>query len=103
VDIDPAAVESARANAQANGVALRAATPDHAQGRYALVLANILARPLVLLAPLLCARVDAGGHLVLAGILDRQADELRAAYRPWCNLEVHDEVEGWVLMSTTPQ
>ena len=99
VDIDGAAVEATRANAEANGVALQARTPDHAKGRYALVLANILAKPLVVLAPLLAARVDVGGHLVLAGILSRQADELRAAYRPWCNLQVNDEIDGWILMS----
>ena len=100
VDLDPAAVESTRVNAAANGVALRAGTPELAQGRYALVLANILAQPLKLLAPLLCGHVDAGGDLVLAGILERQADELRAAYAPWCRLEVTDEDDGWVLMTS---
>ncbi len=47
------------------------------------VLANILATPLKVLAPLLCAHVEAGGHLVLAGILERQADELKRAYAPY--------------------
>ena len=98
VDIDPAAVDATRANALANGVALSAALPDHASGRYPLVLANILARPLSLLAPLLSAHVAAEGHLVLAGILERQADELQEAYRPWIPLEVHDREDGWVLM-----
>lgn len=99
VDIDPAAVESTRANAAANGVALNAALPDAAQGTYALVLANILATPLKLLAPLLCAHLQPGGDLVLAGILERQADELKAAYAPWCALEVADAEEGWILMT----
>jgi ribosomal protein L11 methyltransferase len=103
VDIDPAAVEATRANAQANGVALNAALPQAAQGRYALVLANILAKPLTLLAPLLTAHVAAGGHLVLAGILDRQVDELRAAYAPGCTLAVSDAEDGWVLMTAAPQ
>lgn len=98
VDIDAAAVEATRANAAANGVAVRAGAPELAQGRYALVLANILAQPLKLLAPLLAGHVDAGGDLVLAGILERQADELRAAYAPWCSLDVVDRDEGWVLM-----
>ncbi len=98
VDIDPAAVEATRANAAANGVVLRAGAPELAQGRYALVLANILAQPLKLLAPLLAAHVDAGGDLVLAGILERQVDELRAAYAPWCALGVVDREDGWVLM-----
>ena len=99
VDIDPAAVESTRANALANGVALSAGLPDAAQGAYALVFANILATPLKLLAPLLCAHVAAGGDLVLAGILDRQADELKAAYAPWLPLQVADAEDGWILMT----
>jgi len=101
VDIDPAAVESARANAAANGVALRAGLPELAAGAYPLVLANILASPLKLLAPLLCGHVAAQGHLVLAGILERQADELVEAYAPWIRLEVEDRDDGWVLMVGT--
>src|SRR5690606_2278204 len=77
VDIDPAAVESTRLNAQANHVVLQAGLPDLARGAFDLVLANILATPLKVLAPLLCAHVAPGGCLVLAGILSRQADELR--------------------------
>ena len=99
VDIDPAAVESTRANAQANGVTLNAGLPDAASGRYALVFANILAMPLKLLAPLLCAHVAADGDLVLAGILARQADELKDAYAPWLALEVADADDGWILMT----
>lgn len=99
VDIDPAAVESTLANAAANGVSLNAGLPELAQGRYPLVLANILATPLKLLAPLLCGHVAPGGHLVLAGILERQADELKAAYAPWCELQVSDQEDGWILMT----
>lgn len=98
VDIDSAAVESTRANAAANRVNLVAATPEQAAGVYGLVLANILAKPLTLLAPLLCGHVAAGGHLVLAGILERQVDELRLAYAPWLALAVQDSDDGWVLM-----
>ena len=99
VDIDPAAVESTRLNAAANGVALAAGLPEHARGAYDVVLANILATPLKVLAPLLCAHVAPGGHLVLAGILERQADELREAYAPWLALQVHDAEDGWILMT----
>ena len=99
VDIDPAAVESTRANAEANHVALNAGLPDKASGQYRTVLANILATPLKVLAPLLCAHVEKGGHLVLAGILERQADELKEAYAPYCQLSVHDTQEGWILMT----
>lgn len=99
VDIDPAAVQSTLDNAQANGVTLRAGLPELAQGQYPLVLANILATPLKLLAPLLAGHVAPGGDLVLAGILERQADELKAAYAPWCELQVSDAEDGWVLMT----
>jgi ribosomal protein L11 methyltransferase len=99
VDIDPAAVEATRANALANRVSLQAALPDAARGGYDLVLANILAQPLKLLAPLLTAHLEAGGSLVLAGILERQAGELREAYAPWCTIDVTDREDGWVLMS----
>jgi ribosomal protein L11 methyltransferase len=99
VDIDPAAVQSTVDNAQANGVQLCAGLPELAQGPYPLVLANILATPLRLLAPLLAGHVAPGGDLVLAGILERQADELKAAYAPWCELQVSDSEEGWVLMT----
>lgn len=99
VDIDPAAVESTRLNAQANGVQLHAGLPEQAQGLYQTVLANILATPLKVLAPLLCAHVAQGGHLVLAGILERQAEELQQAYAPWLQLEVSDREDGWILMT----
>ncbi|HEY8876802.1 MAG TPA: 50S ribosomal protein L11 methyltransferase [Roseateles sp.] len=99
VDIDPAAVTSSRDNAAANGVTLNPGLPELAQGEYPLVIANILATPLKLLAPLLCAHVAPGGNLILAGILSRQADELKAAYAPWLALEVSDEEDGWILMT----
>ena len=99
VDIDEAAVTSTELNAQANGVQLQAGLPDKAQGQYQTVLANILATPLKVLAPLLCSYVAPGGHLVLAGILERQAEELQAAYAPWVSLEVADTQEGWILMT----
>ena len=97
VDIDPAAVESTAQNAQANGVQLSAGLPDKARGEYQTVLANILATPLRVLA--LCAHVAPGGHLVLAGILERQAEELKEAYAPWVRLEVADAEDGWILMT----
>ena len=99
VDIDEAAVTSTELNAQANGVQLQAGLPDKAQGQYQTVLANILATPLKVLAPLLCSHVAPGGHLVLAGILERQAEELQTAYAPWVALEVTDTQEGWILMT----
>ena len=99
VDIDEAAVTATELNAVANHVVLRAGLPDQAKGQYQTVLANILATPLRVLAPLLCAHVASGGSLVLAGILERQADELKAAYAPWIRLEVSDTLDGWILMT----
>lgn len=99
VDIDEAAVQSTQINAEANHVQLNAGFPELAKGTYDTVLANILATPLKVLAPLLCAHVAEGGNLVLAGILERQADELKAAYAPWVQLQVADTQEGWILMT----
>jgi ribosomal protein L11 methyltransferase len=99
VDIDPAAVESTVANANANNVTIAAGLPEMAQGQYDVVLANILAVPLKVLAPLLCGHVAQGGSLVLAGILERQARELQQAYALHVALEVADTEDGWVLMT----
>jgi len=99
VDIDPAAIQSTELNALANQVQLRAGQPELASGTYQTVLANILATPLKVLAPLLWSRVAEGGHLVLAGILERQTDELKAAYAPYCALSVADQEDGWILMT----
>lgn len=102
VDIDSAAVESTELNAHANGVQLQVGLPELASGTYSLVLANILAIPLKVLAPLLRAYVADHGHLVLAGILERQADDLKAAYAPYCQLQVTDREDGWILMTASP-
>ncbi len=99
VDIDTAAVESTEYNAQANAVQLHAGLPDKASGTYQTVLANILATPLKVLAPLLCNHVAPGGSLVLAGILERQAQELKDAYAPYLALNVADSEDGWILMT----
>ncbi len=99
VDIDPAAVESTQINAANNHAILQAGLPDAAKGQFNVVLANILATPLKVLAPLLCAHLAAGGHLVLAGILERQAEELQQAYAPWLSLSVADSEDGWILMT----
>jgi ribosomal protein L11 methyltransferase len=99
VDIDAAAVTSTRDNATRNGVTLSPGLPEQAHGSYSLVLANILATPLKLLAPLLAGHVAPGGWLVMAGILERQAEELSAAYAPWLAVQVADREDGWILMT----
>jgi len=99
VDIDETAVRSTVLNAKANQVHLRAGTPDIVSGVYQTVLANILAIPLKVLAPLLWSHVAPGGSLVLAGILARQADELKAAYAPYCELDITSQEDGWIRMT----
>lgn len=100
VDIDDAAVESTVLNAQANAVTLNAGLPNTVSDRYDTVLANILATPLKELAPLLWSCVAPGGYLVLSGILAQQAQELKLAYAPYCELRVSDQEDGWILMTS---
>jgi len=101
VDIDPAAVQATATNAAANGVRLNAGPPETARGDYALVVANVLAAPLEALAPVLAGHLAARGNLLLAGVLERQADRLRAAYAPHCALAIDDRDGGWILMRAT--
>ena len=101
LDIDPQAVEAARANAERNAV--MADFVDGSQpidGMYDVVVANILSNPLCVLAPAICALVrPAGGQLALSGILREQADEIIAVYAPWIALTVADVGEDWVCLS----
>lgn len=99
VDIDEQAVQSTRYNAQNNQVQLSAMLPDDLpDGQFQLVVANILSNPLKVLAPMLCNRVGPGGHLVLSGVLARQATEVAQAYAPWVALSVWQERDGWVCL-----
>lgn len=99
VDIDPAAVRATLDNATHNQVSLNTGLPELATGQFALVVANILSSPLKVLAPLLCGLTQSGGRLLLSGILERQAEELRLAYAPYCELQTLDTQDGWILMS----
>jgi ribosomal protein L11 methyltransferase len=100
VDIDPQAVDAARANAERNGVsALFADSAEPVAGEYDLVVANILSNPLRVLAPAICAHVRRGGRLSLSGILREQADEIIAIYAQWMPLQVADTREDWVCLA----
>ena len=99
VDIDASAVTATELNAKANQVSLNTGLPELAKGTYQTVLANILATPLKVLAPLLSNHVEVNGHLVLAGILARQEEELIQAYAPFLPLKVVDREDGWILMT----
>jgi len=99
VDIDPQALETSAANAAANGVRLRVALPDQLPaGTYDLVLANILAGPLIALEAQLAARVRAGGRILLSGILQAQGVEVCAAYARDFDASMAAAEEGWALI-----
>lgn len=101
VDVDPQALVATRENALANGVGGRLdarLAADFAPAPHDVVLANILAGPLVELAPRLCAALAPGGTLVLAGLLEGQAAEVAAAYAPWCEMNAPEPLEGWVRL-----
>ena len=106
VDLDPQALIATRDNAVRNGVAGRltitgdpALVPRSAD----VLLANILAGPLVELAPRFATALGSGGRLALSGLLPEQADAVTAAYRPWFHIQSNMTRDGWVLLSGTRQ
>jgi ribosomal protein L11 methyltransferase len=102
VDIDEQAVQSTHDNALANHVTVDAMLPDGLQdGQFDVVVANILSNPLKVLAPMLAGRVRAGGQLILSGVLERQAQEVAAAYAPWLPMSVWQARDGWVCLAGT--
>ncbi|HAF91419.1 MAG TPA: 50S ribosomal protein L11 methyltransferase, partial [Pseudomonas sp.] len=102
-DIDPQALEASRDNAGRNGLAADAfpvyLPADLPQEPADVVVANILAGPLVELAPTITALVKTGGRLALSGILAEQADEVRSAYQAAFDLDPTAEKDGWVRIS----
>jgi ribosomal protein L11 methyltransferase len=100
VDIDPEAVAAARANALRNGVSCEFVGSDVQLTLDAdLVVANILANPLKVLAPLLASHCVRGGRLALSGILVPQAEEISHCYAPWFEFGPTLEAEGWACLS----
>jgi ribosomal protein L11 methyltransferase len=102
MDIDPQALLAACQNAERNGVAGRVTVTDDRECGGATcdaLVANILAGPLVELAPLLAARVSPGGQIALSGLLVEQADEVTAAYRPWFDIALAGARDGWGLVT----
>ncbi|RPI13213.1 MAG: 50S ribosomal protein L11 methyltransferase [Lysobacterales bacterium] len=102
MDIDPQALLATRENAVRNGVAHRVApTDDPALPEAAIdvLVANILAGPLVALAPLLAAALRTDGRIALSGLLAGQADAVTAAYRPWFDIRLAAARDGWALLA----
>ena len=106
-DIDPQAMVAARSNAEINNTSIRFVLPTEgapelaAETKYDIVMANILANPLQVLAPALVNKMRTGGQIVLSGVLARQADEVIATYSQWLKLSVWKESEGWVCLHGT--
>lgn len=101
VDIDPQALDATRSNARINAVDKRLHTAEAETcpaGPFDTIVANILAGPLVELAPALADRQNAGGRLALAGLLDEQAAGVIDAYAPWYRIDYGAVREGWVRL-----
>jgi ribosomal protein L11 methyltransferase len=102
VDIDPQALDTASENARSNGASLRVALPGQLpEGTYDMVLANILAGPLIALEAQLAARTRKGGRVLLSGILQSQAADVVAAYARDFEAAVGANDEGWALVAGT--
>jgi ribosomal protein L11 methyltransferase len=100
VDIDRAALVAAKHNATQNATPIRLETTDRPLDYVAdITVANILANSLKILAPLLARHTRVGGQLVLAGILNEQADDVIATYRPYFELTVYSQAEGWACIA----
>lgn len=107
VDIDPIAVQTTVNNALANQVQVTAWDAEaRVKGPFDIVMANILAQPLKVLAPAISQHVRPNGMLLLSGILARQADEILAVYRPLTShlatMRVLAERDGWVCIGVIP-
>jgi ribosomal protein L11 methyltransferase len=99
VDIDPQALETTTENARINGVSLRVALPGQLPaGTYDMVLANILAGPLIALEAQLAAYTRTGGRVLLSGILKSQAAEVVTAYTRDFATSVSTTEEDWALV-----
>jgi len=104
VDIDPQALQATRENALRNQITGRISVmlpQDLDAGPVDVVLANILANPLIEHAAAIAGRVGQGGYVVLTGILAAQADEVMAAYRPWFDFSAAVPREEWILLAGT--
>ena len=108
-DIDEVAVDVARVNVAANNLdgrvrCVEAAGFDNPEltkaAPFDLIFANILKGPLIMLAPEMCGSLEAGGYLILSGILNEQADEIIEVYaRSGANLHFREEIGEWTSLT----
>ncbi len=101
MDNDPQALDATLENAARNGVTdlVQCLAPEtYSENSVDFVLANILARPLVELAPVLLGSVKPSGTIVLSGILEEQAGMVAEAYRADCHEIRQRELDGWVRL-----
>jgi len=102
VDTDPQALEATTENAARNGVADRVSCQLPAAADcngVDIVMANILAAPLIDLAPLFTGFLKPGGQLALSGILAEQAEDVRSAYWPGIGAMSVEQKEEWILLA----
>lgn len=111
IDIDPQALKASQENALRNhcdpekfifALAYQAIERDlHPHEQVDVVVANILANPLIILAPILAQAVRKKGYIVLSGVLKEQAEEVKNTYRQWFDVHTSNGQEGWVLLTGT--
>ncbi len=113
VDIDPHAVEASHNNAVCNHCdkskiafstahnVIEMGMETNATMRLDIVVANILANPLIVLAPILTQATRKGGSIVLSGVLQEQAEDVKSTYQKWFEMHSTDEKAGWVLLTGT--
>jgi ribosomal protein L11 methyltransferase len=101
IDIDPQAMVAGEQNALNNQVEVSFYLPDHTHDvpKFDIIVANILANPLQVLAPAIASHLAPQSALALSGILERQAQDVIDSYAPWIKLNVVDAHEGWVLLA----
>lgn len=97
-DNDPQALQATRQNATLNKVDITVLDPHDVQKDFHIIVANILANPLISLAPVLAGLLKPDGRLVLSGILPRQIDAVVAAYGDWISFEQKIIKDDWVLL-----
>ena len=105
VDNDPQALLATRQNAERNGISAGqydVVLPENTHKIEAdIMVANILAGPLISLAENIATLTKSGGKLALSGLLSHQADEVRAAYEPWFNMDGMEQLDDWIILTGT--